>query len=290
MDELSLIEELKKTKVSKSVRLGIGDDAAVLESPKKLLVFCGDMIIEGVHFLPGRCTYEAIGHKAAARTLSDIAAMAAIPRYLGVSLALPAKKVRASKAILKGIKRLIGRFSCDLVGGDLSSAPLIFVDTWCVGEVEKNRYLTRAGAKSGDGIFVSGRLGGSLKGHHLRFLPKIEQSRTLRRRIPIHAMIDISDGLVVDLWRVLSASGKGALLFAEKIPLTREAQNLDDALFSGEDYELLFTAPLRHASQIIRMGCFQIGVITERKFGFFLVDKQNHYRPLDYRKGFQHFS
>lgn len=264
MDEFNLLKKLKSLSQDKSVVLGPGDDAAVIEVNRKKILFCGDMLIEGVHFVQSGIRFEDLGYKAAARTLSDIAAMAGAPRYIGVSLSLPKKHTGKIKDILKGIEKLTRRFKISLVGGDTSVSDKIFVDVWCIGETS-GRYVSRSGACISDGIFVSGKLGCSYEtGKHLYFSPRIKEALYLKKHFRINAMIDISDSLSLDLYRLIKESSKSAVIFENKIPLTIGAE-LENALYDGEDYELLFTAPLKHKEKIEKAGFWFIGLIKEGK-------------------------
>ncbi len=274
MDELDIVKKFRKLKQDKSVLVGPGDDAAVIKIGNKYILFCGDMLIENVHFRLEQVSFSQIGYKAAARTLSDIAAMAGTPRYLGVSLCMPEKYRNKTDEILKGIKKLLRKFNISLVGGDLSKSPTIMLDTWCIGTADKNNYKLRNRAKANDAIFVSGRLGGSQKtGKHINFTPKIKLAKYLAKKFPINSMIDISDGLVLDLQRILSQSGKNAVIYQDNVPLNKTAK-LKNALYDGEDYELLFTAPVKFKEKIMNTGCYFIGQIkTGKKRRVFLRNK-----------------
>ncbi|MBN2119910.1 MAG: thiamine-phosphate kinase [Candidatus Omnitrophica bacterium] len=263
MEELKLIQKFKKLRQDKSVYIGPGDDAAVIKSGKKYLLFCGDMFIEDVHFTIKKCKFEDIGYRAVARTLSDVAAMAGRPKYIGVSLALPRKYSKKALSILKGIREISEKFKLSIVGGDMSRARKIFLDVWCLGYAEKNRITTRSGAKDADGIFTSGKLGCSLNGK-VRFRPKIKEAQFLTRNFKINSMIDISDGLVLDLYRILSESKKQAVLFKDHIPLNPGAK-IENALYDGEDYELLFTSPLKNRGTLEKKGFFYIGFIKNSR-------------------------
>ena len=189
--------------------------------------------------------------------------MAGLPTYIGVSVALPGKYSSKALAILKGIKKIAKRFKVTIVGGDVSRARKIFLDVWCLGYVEKGRAVKRKGAKAGQALFVSGRLGTSYRSK-TRFIPRIKEARFLTGHFSITAMIDISDGLVLDLARLLKESKKSAVLFQEKIPLNPNA-DLKAALYGGEDYELLFTAPKKDIKRLKKAGFYHIGEIIRGK-------------------------
>ena len=273
--ELEQIEKFKLLKQGSGVVLGPGDDAAILTSvdpQTEQLVFCGDMLIEGVHFDLSQADYNEIGHKAVARTLSDIAAMGATPLYMGFSLALPKDKREHIDEILVGALAILKHFDCSLVGGDMSIAEKIFCDTWCVGKIKKDQFKTRSGAIVGDAVFVSGKLGGSYESKkHLNFLPRITEANLLIEKYQVNGMIDISDGFVFDLYRILRESGLSAKIYEGNIPLNSGVV-INGALYDGEDYELLFTAPQSQKDQLVSDGFFCVGEIIEGDKQVFLVD------------------
>lgn len=289
--ELLQVDKFKKFSQGQGVILGPGDDAAVLESfdpQKKQLVFCGDMIIEDVHFDRAQLSFKQIGRKAAARTLSDFAAMAAWPRYMGFSVAMPKEDRIHIDDIMQGARDLLREFDCDLVGGDMSKANSFICDTWAVGEVEKDRYITRSGAKDKDCIFVAGKLGGSYDSkRHALFLPQIQKAKDLVSKYKVNSMMDISDGLVFDLYRILEESNVSAVLSADNIPCYDEA-SLNNALYDGEDYVLLFTAHADYKDDLIADHCFYIGDIKSGSVELYL-EKNNEVKLLD-REGFSSLS
>ena len=290
--ELDLIRMIaKKIGANPSVVRGIGDDTAVLKYTRdKYQLFTCDMLIEGTDFFPGTDP-EDIGHKAMACSLSDIAAMGGRPKYALISLGLP--KTRAKKFIdgfYQGALALAGKFKTDIVGGDLSSSEKIIVDVSIIGEVFKKKLTLRSGAKPGDMIFVSGSLGGSLYGRHLKFTPRVKEANYLVNNYPITAMLDISDGLSLDLRRLTLASSVGAIIYAELIPVSIEAKSLAEALSMGEDYELLFTLQPKEARKLIKNKPYfkLIGEIREEKYGLKIISKDGREKILE-PKGYQHF-
>lgn len=223
-----------------------------------------DAVVEGTHFT-GSTTPFLIGRKAMARPLSDLAASAGVPKYALVSILLPrGRGLETVKAVYLGAERMGRRFGVRIVGGDLTvtRGPLAVTVT-IAGEPGPGGPITRAGARPGDRIFVTGPLGGSILGKHLRFIPRLREAWRLRPRAT--AMIDISDGFALDLSRLCEASGVGARVDLSRVPVSAAARRLakrtgrdplEHALFDGEDYELLYTARRRGG----------IGVITrERK-------------------------
>ncbi|MBM3250030.1 MAG: thiamine-phosphate kinase [Candidatus Omnitrophica bacterium] len=292
LGEFGLIERLKKKiRVDSSVMKGIGDDCAVLEFDRKnyLLATC-DMLIEGVDFTHRTDPY-LIGRKALAVSLSDIAACAGRARYCLVSLGLAANTpVSYVDRLTRGILDLAKRFRVNVVGGDLSRAEQLTLDVSVLGLVEKNNLTLRRGAKKGDIIFVTGELGGSIRGKHLKFTPRLKEARFLVEHFKPQAMIDISDGLAQDLGHILKEGNSGAFIYEALIPLSGDARNLKDALYGGEDFELLFTLPLKSAKRLLRTDhrFKPIGEITDKKHGLTLVNKAGRLSRIP-MKGFRHF-
>jgi len=293
LGEFGLIERIKaKISNDDSVKQGIGDDCAVLAYRKdKYLLFTCDMLLAGVDFQPREDPY-LVGRKAIAVSLSDIAACGGLPHHCLVSLGLPINtSVKFLDRLLAGMITLARKYKLNLVGGDLSRAKELVIDVSMLGAVERRRLVLRNGARLGDIIFVSGPLGGSIKGKHLRFSPRIRESRFLTQKFKINSMIDISDGLVQDLSHILKASNVGAFIYEGLIPLDRQARNLEDALFMGEDFELLFTLASKDAKKLISMRqkmFWPIGEIVDKKYNLRLVDRRGKPRKLRI-KGFRHF-
>ncbi len=254
LGEFGLIDILKQySPVAKNVIKGIGDDTAVLPYTKdKYLLLTTDMMAEGVHFTR-QISPRAIGHKALACNISDIAAMGGLPTYAVVSIGLPKDLDTVYvKEIYKGMQSLARRFGVSLVGGDTIKSDKIIINVALMGEVEKKYLVTRDGAKANDWIFVTGALGGSLKScRHLTFIPRIEQARFLVKKFKPSAMMDLSDGLAGDLNHILKASGVGAKLDEACIP-RHSGVSLKQALSDGEDFELLFTLNPHKAKSLIR--------------------------------------
>jgi thiamine-monophosphate kinase len=199
-----------------------------------------------------------------ARCLSDIAAMAGTPSYALVTIGLP-KPLDDSyvESLYRGLNRLASLNNVAVVGGETTVSPeRLFISIALLGRVANGKYVLRSGAKPGDAIFVTGKLGGSATGKHLDFEPRLAEARWLAGHFPIHAMMDISDGLAGDIRHMLSASQVGAELLASAIPISREARltakaeasgktPLLAALTDGEDFELLFTLPGRNAVPLL---------------------------------------
>src|SRR3954471_4543575 len=231
---------------------GPGDDCAVVRPPggKDLLLLKCDCVVEGVHFEPGTDATR-IGWKAMMRPLSDFAAMSGMPRYALITLILsPATTVAWVKKLYGGLTKAASRFDVVIVGGETSSTrgPSA-ISVGVAGSVEPDRWVSRAGGKAGDDLFVTGRLGGSIRGRHLRFLPRIEEARWLTANFTIHAMMDLSDGLGADLPRLAVASRTSFEIEEGKLPLSPGA-NTADAISDGEDFELLFAISPRHRAEL----------------------------------------
>lgn len=296
--EIKLIKRLaKKIRPDASVVEGIGDDAAVIRWTKdKYLLFTCDMLVEDVHFRLDSASPFQIGWKALARNMSDIAAMGGVARYALVSIALnPELSVSFCDALFKGIRILADRFGVNIIGGDTARSRKLMIDISLLGEVEKKNLVTRSGARTGDVILVTGALGGSIKGRHLNFIPRLDEARKLVKGFKINSMIDISDGLALDLWRILDASSVGARIYQNTIPVSKDAASFENALYDGEDFELLFTIAPKEARRffktaLIKMGTpvTLIGEVLDRRYGYRLIDKGGKERKLK-AKGFLHF-
>jgi thiamine-monophosphate kinase len=267
MNEFELIARLIPTLPGNdSVVLGAGDDCAVLRSlgaEKSYLLFKTDAVVEGVHFTretdPGK-----IGHKALGRCLSDVAAMAGTPLHAVVTLGLPREfDGLFVERIYAGLNALASRYRIAVVGGETVTNPdRVFISVAVLGKVSPDKCVFRSGAKSGDALFVTGRLGGSLAGGHLDFEPRLAEAQWLVEQVAVHAMIDLSDGLAGDLRHLLQASHVGAELLGAAIPISRAARlrakaganakpPLLAALTDGEDFELLFTVPSKDAVRLL---------------------------------------
>ncbi|MBM3246216.1 MAG: thiamine-phosphate kinase [Candidatus Omnitrophica bacterium] len=293
LGEFGLINRFKKSvKLDSSVKKGTGDDCAVIKFNKdSYLLFTCDMLIEGMDFTRRDNPY-LVGRKAIAVSLSDIAACAGLPRYCLVALGLPRKtSLTFADKLFKGMRDLAGRYKVNIAGGDLSRAGRLTIDVSMLGKVEKKLLVLRSGAKKGDIIFVSGKLGGSIRGRHLSFIPRVKEARFLVKNFKVNAMIDISDGLLQDLGHILEESRVGAALYEDLIPLSAEARNLGEALYMGEDFELLFTLAPKQAKRLIaaKTPNFKpIGEITRQADRLRIIDNRGREKVIQPR-GFRHF-
>jgi thiamine-monophosphate kinase len=217
-----------------------------------LLVLKTDCVVAGVHFLPTAKATD-VGWKAIMRPLSDFAATSALPQFALITLIAPGQtNAEWVKGLYRGLGRAAKRFKVSIVGGEMSSTPgPIAISVSVIGFVERDRWVSRRGGRAGDDLFVTGQLGGAMKQKHLRFAPRITESRWLTKNFPVHAMMDLSDGLGADLPRFAKASGVRFSLETENLPLTR-GTTIDDAISEGEDYELLFAISPRDRNRLER--------------------------------------
>ena len=253
-EDALLASLLRDLPISREVIAAAGDDCAVVESPagKNLLVLKTDCVVEKIHFALATDPV-LVGWKAMMRPLSDFAAISAVPQFALITLIVPATRSTSwVKKLYRGLKRAASRFDVSIVGGETSATrgPAV-ISVSVSGFVEKNRWISRSGGKKGDDLFVTGRLGGSLRGKHLRFIPRIEESRWLTKNFRVHAMMDLSDGLGADLPRLARASKLGFKIDKEKLPLAPGAK-IDNAISDGEDYELLFAFSPRDRARLER--------------------------------------
>jgi len=266
------------------VILGIGDDAAILGET----VLTVDLLTEGVDFLLEQADPILIGRKSLAVNLSDIAAMAAVPVAILVAVSLPRNDratavgtlspLELGERLFAGIRTLAAQYHVAIIGGDTNSwnGGLVLSIT-AIGKPTEHGVTRRSGAKPGDRIFVTGPLGGSILGHHFTFEPRIREALHLNAHYDIHAAMDISDGLSLDLARLATESGLGAILWETAIPISGDAKRMNDgmtplqhALYDGEDFELLFTVSPQTAETLLREQplenpLYEIGEMTKRE-------------------------
>jgi len=267
MNELKWIEYLrKKVKAGKDLLVGIGDDCAVIKAGSQKLLLKSDLFIDRVHFNRGKISFENIGKRAVARVLSDFAACGGEPKFIGVSLGIPrGLDKRYLKQILNGILKLSKEYKFLLVGGDTSGSEQLVLDVWGVGSCRKP--ILRSGAKVGDYIFITSKLG--KKPFNKPFTPRIKESQYLVKNFKVNSMIDISDGFILDLYRVLKLSKKGAILDKKDIPLTRA----DVDLYRGEDYELIFTIDKNEKKlNFLKKKFYLVGRIVSKASGYKIKD------------------
>jgi len=320
--EFGLIDLIKRGTFSegKGIILGIGDDAAALRSGKDgLQLLTTDALVEKVHFNLSYFPLDAIGWKGMVANLSDIAAMGGSPRAAVVTLGISSKfKVEQILSIYSGISKAAKKFGCPIVGGDIVSSPKhLFVSISVLGQVREENLTKRCGAKVDDLIAVTGDLGSSLVGleylkknkkpvlsitkKFLYPLPCLEESRLIVQHLKPTAMIDISDGLVSELHHIIAEKNLGANIYEDDIPISKPAlksaknsgkKGLDYALYSGEEYELLFTFKatkidrFRKLSKKIKIRI--IGRVVGKSKKIRLIDAFGKSKYLPFR-GYAHF-
>src|SRR6266478_304786 len=278
---LKRMADSTKNLSGRTVHLGIGDDAALFR-PKRgheLILTC-DWFLEGTHFRRDKHPPDAVGWKSLARALSDVAAMGGVPRCFLLSLAMPESHTgRWLDAFLGGLRRASRKFDCTLAGGDTTRRREILISVTAVGEIRSTRAVLRSGARAGDIIYVTGRLGEAELGlrilmrsktqprssnplliKHLYPESRLAVGQWLAQEHLATSMMDLSDGLSSDLARLCAASGVGADVENEKLPVVQHpsagrgpgVDPLQLALHGGDDYELLFTVPWKMAKDLAR--------------------------------------
>lgn len=312
----------------KDVIVGIGDDVAILRSSAdRLWLATCDVQMEGAHFIRTDIAPRDLGVKALAINLSDIAATGGTPRYALVSLGLPNDlEVDFIDELYAGLRLEAEQFGVDIVGGNISRSRLgLFIDIFLLGEAEHKNILLRSGAKVGDQILVTGSLGDAAAGvalvldpslkttesyaavarqrYHLP-TPRVREGQAIAASHLANAMLDISDGLAGDLAHICERSKVGARIVADRLPVAPENRVLahaaqgDDfhfALYGGEDYELLFTAPAANAATLAALIAHEtdtlvsiIGEILPQSEGRQLILEDKRVVPLKAR-GWDHF-
>jgi thiamine-monophosphate kinase len=301
MKEFAYIDWLRKlTPGDPRVLVGPGDDCAVLARSDSPLLVTTDMLLEGTHFRLAEAGARRVGRKTMAVNLSDIAAMAGKPLAAVVSVGLPRQgPPHLAEELYQGMRDLADAFQTSIIGGDTNSwQDGLVISVTLLGEAVPPGPILRSGARPGDWLLVTGPLGGSILGKHLDFTPRVAEALQLHRLVPIHAMIDISDGLAGDLNHITTESGCGALLHATSIPISAAARELavadgesrsplEHALTDGEDFELLLALDAADAQRLLETQPIS-GINLSRvgecraEAGVFL-EEQGQVRPLVHR-------
>ena len=260
--EFAYIDWLRKqTPADPRVLIGPGDDTAALRPTSRPLLVTTDMLLEGSCFLLAEAGPRLVGRKAMAVNLSDIAAMAGVPFAAVVSVGLPKNGGRAlAEELYRGLREIADEFDTAVVGGDTNSWDGgLTISVTLLGEATARGPVQRNGAKPGDWLFVTGPLGGSIRGHHLTFTPRVREALRLHEAADLHAMMDISDGLAADLAHICAESRCGAVLAADRIPISEAARQMPDertplehALGDGEDFELLCAVSPADGARLLR--------------------------------------
>lgn len=304
--ESELIAHLRKRLPAHPLlRLGIGDDAAVLRMAEvDDCVLTVDLLTDHVDFELTKVDPRRVGRKALAVNLSDLAAMASEPLAAVVALALPRQGgMELAVALYEGLLPLAEQYNVAIAGGDTNSwdGPLVLSVT-LVGKATARGPLTRAGAMPGDRIVVTGSFGGSILGRHFDFPPRVTEALLLAERYPLHAGIDVSDGLSIDLAHLARESGCGALLQTEAVPVAKDARRLaekladgstplEHALGDGEDFELILAVPPAEAERMLAEQPLEVPLASIGRFipepGLWREDARGERVPLVPR-GYQH--
>ena len=280
-----------------TVRLGIGDDMAIVDLAPGSMLISSDMLLEGVHFDTDRHELRDIGRKAVACSLSDCAAMAVRPVAATVSVALPATlPLCDAQALYEGILVIADEYELAIAGGDTTRWPKpLAIDVAIVATpLPGISPVTRSGAKVGDTLYLTGPVGGSSLGRHLSFTPRVREAHALAEHLAddLHAMLDVSDGVSLDLWRMCESSGVGAVLDESLLSAAisddalqasqRDGRTpIEHALTDGEDFELLLAVADRTVGTSVTL--LPIGRITESGFAMRYADGQvNPIEPRGY--------
>jgi thiamine-monophosphate kinase len=234
------------------VVIGAGDDCAVVKfrGAKDWLLLKTDCVVEEIHFAR-ETSARAVGWKAMMRALSDFAAMSGIPEFALITLGIAGdKKASWVDELYRGLNRAAARFDVAIVGGETTETvgPTVIVVS-VAGVVERDRCILRSGGKANDDLFVTGKLGGSIRGRHLKFFPRIDEARWLTANFKVHAMMDLSDGLGTDLPRLAGASKLSFAIDERTLPVSRGC-TVQQAISGGEDYELLFAVSPRQRKRL----------------------------------------
>jgi thiamine-monophosphate kinase len=320
LGEFGLIEKIRRSaSVGRGIRLGIGDDAAWVESLSSSLLVTADMLLEDVHFNLKWTSLFDLGYKSLAVNISDIAAMGGAPSYAIISLGLPASFGTAQVyEFYRGMNSLARKSEVSIIGGDTSIAGSLLISVCVLGHAPY-RPIRRRGAKPNHDIYVTGTLGDAALGLELlkrnapalrrpgaAYLVRRHHHPTARTRAGVllarkrlaAAMIDVSDGLLQDLGHICKASGVGAVVWEEALPRSSAYRALSQdsrlALCGGEDYELLFCAARRARSAIqevakqARVPITRIGACRQRTEGVRVVDRDGS-RVETAQVGYDHF-
>lgn len=319
IDHLAEMVERTRDEHDNNLIIGIGDDTAAWQSGAAVQLATVDSLVEGVHFSLDTASWEEVGWKSLAVSLSDIAAMGGRPEYALVSLGLPADTdVEDVTSLYREMIDLARQFQVHIIGGNIVSAPQLVVNVTVLGSaVSRDSLLTRSAARPGDRIAVTGQLGAAAAGVEmlakgLEFEPEVTAAlrKALLRPVPrvsegrflvesaVKAAIDISDGLIADLQHICQASRVGAKIETDRVPVAPAVKAgfgeraLELALTGGEDYELLFTASTECVEKIIKAAAcpvYVIGdIVTDDKHQVQLVDNQGNPVSLS-EKGWDHF-
>jgi thiamine-monophosphate kinase len=268
------------------VEVGPGDDCAVVRFGAETQVLKTDCVIENIHFLRSTGPFR-VGWKALCRVISDFGAMGATPLDALVTLAAPRNtEVSWLDGFYEGLLAAADRYDVSLVGGETARSPgPIFVSIAMSGFPPEQGVALRSGGRAGDSLFVTGKLGGSIAGHHLDFEPRLREGQWLVQHFPIHAMLDLSDGLAADLPRLARASKVGFSVDAQRLPINKGC-SYEQAIGDGEDYELLFAVPSQVASELAKAWPTAFPAVPLAEIGELTADTSTRLPE----QGFDHFA
>ena len=326
MNERRFILAAKKASASRvpGLEFGIGDDCAVLRHTRKFdLIITSDSLVENTHFSRRYFAAEEIGYRAMACNVSDICAMGGLPKYALVCAGFPKREsLGYCAAVFRGIVKCCKKYGAVVIGGDTVASENIFLSITLAGTVEKGRALYRHTASAGDAVYVTGFLGGPRAGlkalmskprkkmnayeyvcamSHIRPVPRLREGRLLKSGL-VTSCMDVSDGLANDIYNLAQASGTGALLFYEQLPVSVAVSEIagnhgekaaDYALYGGEDFELLFTVPYAKRKSFegyaIKNNIIatEIGLLTRNRKK--LIRKEGRISEICLKKAWKHF-
>ena len=325
IDEISALRRIEEqfNKKTNGIELGIGDDAAAVNfTAGRIVLATTDSQVEDVHFVKSQISPQELARKAIAVSVSDVAAMGGVARYILSSVGFSESEDKNYlEELISGFTSSLEEFEVELVGGNLSSSDKLFLDITVLGEVEPDLMVKRSGASPGERIFVSGTLGDSALGfeilqaqnktntndflinRHLNPSPRLALGRELALKTVATSMIDISDGLALDIERITVHQGLGGIIELQQLPISEQYNECVDkfsddkyelALSGGEDYELLFTSPedkrqdIKQISEDLKIQLTEIGYVTNSK-SLDLVNIDGEKINLKQR-GFVHFN
>jgi thiamine-monophosphate kinase len=284
-----LAQILPQLKQNSRIVAGAGDDCAVVKfrGAKEWLLLKSDCVVEGIHFIAGSSA-RAVGWKAMMRGLSDFAAMSGFPQFALITLVIAGKKqVTWVRDLYRGLNQAARYFDVAIVGGETSdtAGPTVVVVS-VAGFVETDRCVLRSGGKADDDLFVTGKLGGSIRRRHLNFVARIEEARWLTANFKVHAMMDLSDGLGADLPRLARASRLALSIDERALPVSRGC-SVQQAISDGEDYELLFAISRRDRARLEKMWHRKFPKLRLTRIGY--LHQRSKIKHQTFLRGYVHF-
>ena len=284
-----LAQILPQLKRNSRVVAGAGDDCGVVKfrGAKEWLLLKSDCVVEGIHFVTGNDA-RAVGWKAMMRALSDFAAMSGVPQFALITLVIAGKKrVMWVRDLYRGLNQAARYFDVAIIGGETSDTdgPSVIVVN-IAGFIEADRCILRSGGKANDDLFVTGKLGGSIRRRHLNFVARIEEARWLTANFKVHAMMDLSDGLGADLPRLALASRLGFSIDERALPVSR-GSTVQQAISDGEDYELLFAISRRDRARLEGMWRRKFPKLGLTRIG--CLHQKSKIKRQTFLRGYVHF-